>query len=103
MTEALTVVPDVRMGTVLLTARDVPDGQITITRTRSRLVDEIRGGTFHADTGGFIRKDSEPPFGTELVYTVTDEVDNRAVQTNRILNPKANDNLNNWATGINRA
>jgi hypothetical protein len=103
VTQALTATPDALHGLVRLSAAGVPNGAVRVTRTATRTPEEIRGGVFTVTTGGFFRSDPEVPFGTDLTYRVTDTVVNRAIQTNRVLNPKAALNVNNWTAGANRS
>lgn len=103
MVSVLSTQPDIRRGSVQLSGRSVPDGSLVVTRTAARgYPEEIRGGVFDVDTGGFVRTDAEAPFGETLTYTVTDELTSRYVQSNRVLNPKAGTNTSNTATGTGR-
>lgn len=103
MTSVLTAIPDAVHGLVQLVASPVPNGNVVVTRTADRVPTEIRDGDFTSSTGAFVRTDSEVPFGTDLVYTVTDTLTgSRYIQTNLVLNPKAGVNLNNATAGTNR-
>jgi hypothetical protein len=97
MTSVMTAQPDVMRGLVRLAAVGVPSGNVIVTRQAGRgAPDTIRGGTFSVTNGGFIATDSEPLFGTSLTYRVVDTPTTRAIQTNRVLNPKAAVDLTNW-------
>jgi len=98
----LKAVPDALRGLVRVSAVGMPDGQVLVTRTARRTPEQIRGGAFASTTGGFIREDPEAAFGEPLVYRVTDTVNDRHIQSNRILNPKAKNNTANWTAGANR-
>lgn len=98
----LSALPNPARGSVRLTAIDVPAGDVIISRSAGRLPEEIRGGSFRPTIGGFIKEDVEPPFGTDLTYTVVDEVDDRYIQTNRVPNPKAAVDTAGWTGGPGR-
>lgn len=102
MPSVLKLTPDLTRGSIAVVGSGVPDGDVLITRDTRRAPEEIRSGTFHSDTGGFIRTDVEASFGTELTYRVTDTVDERHIQTNRVLNPKAAVDTTGWTTGTGR-
>ena len=99
---ALTATANPAKGSVVLSSQDVPDGALVITRTVKGVPSEVRGGSFNATTGGFFVEDSEPPFGDPMTYTVNDTVDDRNIQTNLVLNPKAATDTSNWAAGSGR-
>ena len=95
-------VVDALRGSVRLYAEGVPDGHVRITRTERRTPELIRGGEFDVSTGGFVREDAEAPFGHSLIYRATVEPLIRHIQSNRVLNPKAKDNVTNWLGGTGR-
>src|SRR3954469_2915862 len=90
-------------GVVRVRGQGIPNGSPTlVTRQSDRIPEPIRGGDLTVSTGGFILEDPEPPFGVDLTYRATVTVPNRAIQTNRVLNPKAAVNTNSWTPGTNR-
>jgi hypothetical protein len=100
--KALSLQPDVMRGVMRVQGQGVPDGDVLVTRSHTRLPEPIRGGDFHSDTGGFIREDPETPLGVDLTYRATVTVDTRHIQSNRVLNPKAGANTSDWTAGAGR-
>lgn len=103
--KALKAVADALRGSVRLSAEGVPNGFVRLTRQEKRAPEIIRSGEFLVSTGGFIREDSEPIFGIPITYRATLEIPaaDRLIQTNRILNPKAQTDTSTWTVGGTRA
>ena len=103
MAKVLTATADPLKGSVIVSATaGVPSGQLTLTRAERGLVQVVRNGESAVSTAGFVREDPEPAFGVPLLYRATIAVDSTFIQSNRVLNPKAKTNTNNWTTGPNR-
>lgn len=101
--KVLTAQPNTLKGSVVVSASEgVPNGQLTLTRTERGVVQVVRNGEGAVSTGGFVREDPEPAFGVPLLYRATIAVDDRHIQSNRVLNPKAKTGVSNWSTGTNR-
>lgn len=101
--KVLTALADPLKGSVVVSATEgVPNGQLTLTRAESGVVQVVRNGEGPVSTGGFVREDPEPAFGVPLLYRATVAVDNRFIQSNRVLNPRAKTGTSNWTTGPNR-
>lgn len=102
--QAISLLPDVFKGSIRVSGTAVPSGHVVVTRTSGREIPTIiRGGEFDVSTGGFLRQDTDPSYGIPVTYRATVSGISRLVQTNRVLNPKAKDNTNNWATNSSRA
>lgn len=101
--KVLTALADPLKGSVVISAAGgVPNGELTLTRAESGVVQVVRNGEGPVSTGGFTREDPEPAFGVPLLYRATVAVANRYIQSNRVLNPKAKTGTSNWTTGPNR-
>lgn len=85
-----TPLPD--RGTIRIVGSGIPTGHYTIQRqvTPASPWEDLRGGGADVSTGGFVREDTEPPFGSEVLYrvqlTMTDPAD-RYIQRNLVLTP----------------
>lgn len=84
-------------GVATLTGSDIPNGPATLTRTQPGLPYVLRGGEFTVATSGFVKDDSEAPFGVPLRYDLLSEPTDRLIQRNLILTPNAVNGQGTWA------
>lgn len=78
-------------GMIRIYGNNIPDGRYTIERKISPNSpwEDVRGGAAISTTGGFLREDPEPPFGTPVHYRVTVAVGatDRYIQRNLVYTP----------------
>jgi hypothetical protein len=90
-------------GTTSITGSGIPDGDAVLTRTSpGEQPYLLRDGAFTVDTGGFIRDDTEPPFGVPLTYRLSMTVDDRLIQRNLVPTPTFLHGVQGWLAGVNR-
>src|SRR5580765_5824289 len=101
----LTCSPDVPKGVTTIIGGNIPNGLGLLTRTvpgdRAYV---LRGGEFEVTTGGFVKDDSEPPFGVPLKYTMTVQMDHAdtLIQRNLVPTPTFLHGAQGWAAGAGR-
>lgn len=93
---------DEMSGTVGISAT-VPNGPVLVTRAvPGETPETIRGGELTVTTSGIVLDDPEPPFGLPLTYRLTvspANVNERLIQTNRVLNPRMATSTSTWVPG----
>ncbi|MGB8380586.1 MAG: hypothetical protein WCG47_04930 [Dermatophilaceae bacterium] len=99
---SFTCLPDPAHGTFDLLGVNIPNGHALLYRSAQGTTQIIRDGDFTVSTGGFLKGDSEAPFGADVTYRLVLTVDDRLVQRNLVTNPSFETNTTGWATGTSR-